>query len=133
MAKLGAAVASASLSQYPPSGDYTFQIKKFDYVVKDSGSGNFEVVLEIVESNDRPETVGRKVYQNINVVTKSGDANEIGGGQVRKIVAAVFGADTSADPDFDTDELIDQQFFAKLSVTEKDGQEEARLSKHAAV
>jgi hypothetical protein len=133
MAKLGAAVASASLSQYPPSGDYTFAIRKFEYAVKESGSGNFEVVLEITESNDKPEVVGRKVYLNINVVKRDGEPNDVGGGDVRKIVAAVFGADASSDPDFDTDELVDQQFFAKLSITEKDGQENARLSKHAAV
>jgi hypothetical protein len=132
MAKL-AAISTASLSQYPPSGDYVFQVNKFEYSVKDTGSGNFDVALEIVESADKTELVGRKVFMNINVLKKDGTQNDTGAADVRKIVAAVHGLDASADPEYDTDNLLNERFFAKLSVTEKDGQENVRLSKHASV
>jgi len=132
MAKLGAAVAGASLSQYPPAGAYVFIIRKFEYGDNESGSGNYEGVFEIAESEERPELVGRRLFLNINVVKKDGEPNKYGGADVRKIVAAVHGIDASADPEYDTDDLIDMRFFAVLSVSEKDGQENARLSKHAA-
>lgn len=133
MAKLGAAVAEASVSQYPPAGDYTFEIVEFNAKTYDSGAGGFEGKFKITEAEDKPEIVGRSLFLNIIVTKKDGDLSPIGAADVKKIVAAVHGKEASEDPEFDTDDLIGTFFAAKLSVTEKDGQENARLSKHAAV
>jgi hypothetical protein len=133
MAKLGAAVAEASVSQFPPPGDHVFEIKELAEKTYESGAAGFEGKFLVVESEDKPEAVGRTIYLNIITTKKDGELSGIGAADLKKIVAAVHGKEASEDPEFDTDDLIGQRFAAKLSVTEKDGQENARLSKHAHV
>lgn len=133
MGKLGQAVAEASVSQFPPAGDHVFEIKKLEEKTYESGAAGYEGEFLITESEDKPEAVGRTLYLNIIVTKKDGDLSGIGAADLKKIVAAVFGKEASEDPEFDTDDLIGKFFAATLSVKEKDGQENARLSKHANV
>lgn len=132
MAKLGGLVASASTSQFPPVGQHTFEIKTVTYKDYESGAAGFEFKLSVVASDDVAEAVGRTMFYNCVTQKKDGELNEVGAGDLKKIVAAAVSKEASEDPDFDTDELNGLTFSAKLSVTEKDGQENARLSRHAA-
>lgn len=134
MAKLSSAVAGASLSQYPPAGYHTFEIKKVEFKDFDSGSGGFEFKLSVIGSDDVPEAVGRTFFITLVTRKKDGDLNAIGAADVKRIVAAAESKEASEDEDYDTDNLVGKQFAAKLSVkTNEDGQENPRLSQHAAV
>ena len=132
MAKLGGSVASASLSNFPPVGQHTFEIKAVDYKEYESGAAGFEFKLFVVASDENDAAIGRTFFFNCVTQKKDGELNSIGAGDVKKIVAAAVSKEASEDSDFDTDDLIGTTFNAKLTVIEKEGQENARLSRHSA-
>ncbi len=133
MPKLGSAVAAASMSQYPPTGFHTYEIKEVEYKVsEETGSEGYQFKFAVIASDEDPSAVKRTFFKYINVIKGDGKLNEMGAGEIRKIVAAAVSAEASADPDYEVDDLVGKTFAAKLSVKEKDGQEEVRLSRHTA-
>lgn len=129
MAKLGAA-ASASTSQYPPVGYHLFEIKEYEYKTFGSGAEGFVFDFKITASEDVPAAVGRTLRLNYITVKSDGTALDIGLAGVKKLVLVTHGKDASEDEDFELDEIIGSSFYAQLSVKEKDGNENANLSKH---
>ncbi len=134
MPKLGSAVAAASMSPFPIPGFYTLEIKQVTWKVKEeTGSGGFEFQFKTISSDDHPEAQSRTFFKYINITKQDGNLNEMGAGDVRKIVAAAVSLEASADEDFEMDELTGKTFGAQINVKTKEGQEEVTLSKHTAV
>ena len=131
MAKLGSA-ANASVSQYPPVGYHMFEITEYEYKTFGSGAEGYIVDFKIVGSEDKPDAVGRSLRLNYITVKSDGTALEIGLSGMKKLVLVTHGKDESENEDFELDELVGKFFYAQLSVKEKDGNENANLSKHTA-
>ncbi len=132
MGKLGA-IANASTSQYPPVGYHLFEIKSYEEKTFDSGAVGYPFVFKIAASEDKPEAVGRSLMMNFIVAKSDGSPLEMGMADIKKLVLVTHGKDASEDEDFDLDELVGKMFYAQLNVKEKDGNENARFSKHTPV
>ena len=91
-----------------PAGEYVVVIESSDEKDNKKGTGQYlKMVYNVVEGDYE----GRKIFENLNIVNDSADAQKIGMGKLRDICIAV-GNHT---PD-DTEELHNIPFIAKVAI-----------------
>ena len=105
MPKLGASMPDIKTTFDPlPEGQYPATIKSIEH--KPAKSGKPMIVLTFELTAEAGDNKGRQLFENITLVTDTGERNEAGLRSLKRITENLLGEERANDPDFDTDELL---------------------------
>lgn len=103
MAKINARLSDVEVKDYVPVTPGRYRLKIAEIKEKtESGRQNFNFEFQI---NDGGDLQGRRIYHNCSMNLKTGEVNEIGAGEFKRIAAAVLGISKEEFPTYDWDAL----------------------------